>query len=185
MIVTLAVPDLEISSALVAVTVTVAGDGGAEGAVNVAEVGPAAVIAPIVELPPAIPFTLQVTPVLLVPEKLAVNTCTPLDGTLAVDGKTVIAIATPLPTGIPGSPGGVPAYPHPQTTITAKHSAELSPCILRSIESRRTATRRGHSAPSALLTISMRIANRKVCARAEHFPGKSLWASLGDCNYLY
>ena len=101
MIVTLAPPDLEVSSALVAVTVTVAGDGGAEGAVNVAEAGPAATIAPTVELPPAIPFTLHVTPVFVVPETLAVKTCAPPDGTLAVEGETVIANAEPLSTGVP------------------------------------------------------------------------------------
>jgi hypothetical protein len=61
----------------------------AEGAAYVAVAVPA--IVPTVELPPAIPFTLQVTPVLAVPETLAVNTCAPLDGTLAIEGETVIA----------------------------------------------------------------------------------------------
>lgn len=109
MIVTLALADLEASSALVAATVTVAGEGGADGDVYVAVAAPVPAIVPIVELPPAIPFTLQVTLVFDVPETLAVNTCAPPDGTLAVVGETVIAIATPLPTGIPGAPGGVPA----------------------------------------------------------------------------
>ena len=114
-IVTLALPDLEVSSALVAATVTVAGEGGADGAVYVAVAAPVPAIVPIVELPPAIPFTLQLTPLFVVPETLAVNTCAPPDGTLAVEGETVIAIATPppllppLPTGIPGVLGGAPA----------------------------------------------------------------------------
>jgi hypothetical protein len=110
-IVTLALPDLEVSSALVAATVTVAGEGGADGAIYVAVSAPAPAIVPIVELPPAIPFTLQVTPVFVVPETLAVNTCAPPDGTLAVGGETLIAIVAPPPlsTGIPGAPGGVPA----------------------------------------------------------------------------
>jgi hypothetical protein len=111
-IVTLALPDLEVSSVLVAATVTVAGEGDADGAVYVAVAGPVPAIVPIVELPPAIPFTLQVTPAFVVPETLAVNACAPEDGTLAVWGETVIAIAAPLPplpTPIPDPPGGVPA----------------------------------------------------------------------------
>jgi hypothetical protein len=108
-IVTLALPDLELSSALVAATVTVVGEGGADGAVYVAVAAPVPAIVPIVELPPAIPFTLQLTPPFVVPETLAVKTCAPPDGTLAVAGETVIAIATPLSTGIPGAPGGAPA----------------------------------------------------------------------------
>lgn len=92
-IVTLAVPDLEVSSVLVAATVTVAREGSADGAVYVAVAAPVPAIVPIVELPPAIPFTLQVTPVLVVPKTLAANTCAPPDGTLAVVGETVIEIA--------------------------------------------------------------------------------------------
>jgi hypothetical protein len=78
---------------LVAVTVAVAGEGGAEGAVYVAVAAPALAIVPIVELPPAMPFTLQVTLVLVVPERLAVNTCAPPDGTLAADGETETVMA--------------------------------------------------------------------------------------------
>ena len=91
-IVTLALPDLEVSSALVAATVTVAGEGGADGAVYATVAAPVAAIVPIVELPPAIPFTLQVTLLFVVPETLAVNTCAPDDGTLAVWGEMVIAM---------------------------------------------------------------------------------------------
>ncbi|HEY6442572.1 MAG TPA: hypothetical protein VIY66_04455 [Candidatus Acidoferrales bacterium] len=109
MIVTLALPDLEVSSALVAATVTAAGDGGADGAVYVAAPVPEFAIVPIVELPPGVPFTLQVTPVLVAPETLAVKICAPSDGTLAVAGETVIAMAALLPTGVSDSPGGVPA----------------------------------------------------------------------------
>jgi hypothetical protein len=109
-IVTLALPDLELSSVLVAATVTAAGEGGADGAVYVAVAAPVPATVPIVELPPAIPFTLQLTSAFVVPEMLAVNTCAPPEGTFAVAGETVIAIATPpFPTGIPGAPGGLPA----------------------------------------------------------------------------
>ena len=100
MIVTLALPDLEVSSALVAATVTVAGEGGADGAVYVAVAAPVPAIVPIIELPPAIPFTLQVTSVFAIPETPAVNICAPPDGTLAVAGETEIAVAAPLPTGV-------------------------------------------------------------------------------------
>jgi hypothetical protein len=111
-IVTPALPDLELSSALVAATVTAAGEGGAEGAVYVAVAAPVPAIVPIVKLPPTTPFTLQLTSASVVPETLAVKTCAPPEGTLAVAGETVIAMATPpplLPTGIPGAPGGLPA----------------------------------------------------------------------------
>ena len=97
------------SSALVAATVTPAGEGGSDGAVYVAVAAPVPAIVPIVELPPAIPFTLQVTPLFVAPETLAVNTCAPPDGTFAIAGDTLIAIAAPLFAGVPDSPGGVPA----------------------------------------------------------------------------
>jgi hypothetical protein len=61
-IVTFAVPNFELSATLVAVTVTVAGDGGDAGAVYKAEVGPFETIVPTVEFPPAMSPTLQVTP---------------------------------------------------------------------------------------------------------------------------
>ena len=48
---------------------------------------------PTAAFPPAIPFTLHVTPdaALPNPERFAVNTCSPLVGTFAVGGDTVIA----------------------------------------------------------------------------------------------
>jgi len=62
----------------------------------VAELEPAGEIVPIVALPPAIPFTLQLTAVdgFPVPVTLAVNTCTPLVGTLTVAGETVMAMSS-------------------------------------------------------------------------------------------
>jgi hypothetical protein len=74
-IVTLAVPNFEVSATLVAVTVTVAGDGGDAGAVYRAEVGPFETIVPTLEFPPAMPPTLHVTPGagLPVAETVAVN----------------------------------------------------------------------------------------------------------------
>jgi hypothetical protein len=74
-IVTLAVPNFEASATLVAVTVTVAGDGGDAGAVYRAEVGPFETIVPTLEFPPAMPPTLHVTPGAGMPvaERVAVN----------------------------------------------------------------------------------------------------------------
>ena len=94
--VAVALPDFELSAALVAVTVTLAGEGGAGGAVYCAVAEPVARIVPMVEFPPAIPFTLQLTAAdgLPAPETLAVNTCTPLVGMLTVAGETVMAISS-------------------------------------------------------------------------------------------
>lgn len=76
--VALALPDFELSAVLVAVTVSVAGDGGTAGAVKSAVVvpfdTPLVAIVPTVELPPGIPLMLHATPVeaLPAPETLAV-----------------------------------------------------------------------------------------------------------------
>ena len=94
--VALALPDFEASATLVAVTVTVAGEGGAGGAVYCAVALPVGTIVPTVGFPPAIPFTLQFTAAdgLPVPATLAVNTCTPPVGTFTVAGETVIAMSS-------------------------------------------------------------------------------------------
>jgi len=68
-IVTDAEADLDVFAVEVAVTVTVVGFGGEFGAVY----RPFEEIMPTVELPPIVPFTAQVTPVLDVPLTLAVN----------------------------------------------------------------------------------------------------------------
>jgi hypothetical protein len=75
-IVTLALPVFVLSAALVAVTVTVGGEGGAAGAVYVAPLAPLATMVPTVALPPAIPLTLHVTVVegLPVPVTFAMKT---------------------------------------------------------------------------------------------------------------
>jgi len=82
---------------LVAVMVTLGGDGGTAGAVYTEVVAlpetPLAAMVPTAELPPAIPFTLQETPVegLPVPETFAVNTCAPPVRIVAVEGERVTA----------------------------------------------------------------------------------------------
>jgi hypothetical protein len=90
LIVAVALPDFVPSAALVAVTVTLAGDGGAAGAVYKAVVALVVTIVPSVEFPPAIPFTLQLNPAAGSPLAVivAVNTCAPPVGTLAVGGAT-------------------------------------------------------------------------------------------------
>ena len=94
--VTLALADFELSATLVAVTVTVAGKGGTAGAVYSAEVGPFEAIVPTLEFPPANPFTLQVTPGdgLPVEAIMAVNTCPPFVGRLAVGGDNVMTMSS-------------------------------------------------------------------------------------------
>lgn len=89
-IVAVALPVFELSAALVAVIVTVAGDGGTAGAVYNAVVALVPEIVPTVALPPAIPFTLHETPLAPLPNPvtLAVKTCSPPVGTLAAGGKT-------------------------------------------------------------------------------------------------
>jgi hypothetical protein len=95
-IVTLAVPNFELSATLVAVTVTVGGDGGSAGAVYRAEIGPFETIVPAVEFPPAMPLTLQITPgaELPVPVIVAVNTWPPLVGKLAEEGDSVTTMSS-------------------------------------------------------------------------------------------
>jgi uncharacterized protein YybS (DUF2232 family) len=75
--VTLALADFAVSATLVAVTFTVAGDGGAAGATYSALSAPFETTVPSVELPPEMPFTLHVTAVdgLPGPDMLAVNAC--------------------------------------------------------------------------------------------------------------
>ncbi len=77
--VTLALADFAVSATLVAVTFTVAGDGGAAGATYSALSAPFEAMVPSVKLPPAMPFTLHVTAVdgLPGPDMLAMNAWPP------------------------------------------------------------------------------------------------------------
>jgi hypothetical protein len=87
---TLAEADFEGSATLVAVTLTVGGDGKAVGAVYIAESAPFDTIVPFVASPPLTPFTLQFTAVEGFPEllTLAVNPCVPPNGRPAASGET-------------------------------------------------------------------------------------------------
>jgi hypothetical protein len=71
--VTCAEPDLLVSAAATAVTLTVAGEGTIAGAVYIPEVE----TVPTVELPPVTPLTCQVTAVFVVPVTVAVNVLVP------------------------------------------------------------------------------------------------------------
>ncbi len=92
--VTLALPDFVASATLVAVTLTVGGEGGVKGAVYTEVLAPFGTTVPTVVLPPGIPFTLQVTLAapLPVPLTLAVKTCPPPAGTSTGLGVTLTAM---------------------------------------------------------------------------------------------
>jgi len=88
-----------VSAALVAVTVTAAGEGTEAGAAYT----PLEETEPRVEFPPGTPFTLQVTAVLEVPLTVAVNCCVweTITEALAGDrvtetGIVIVALACPL-----------------------------------------------------------------------------------------
>ncbi len=97
-IVTLAAADLELSAVLVAVTVTMAGDGGTAGAIYRPVVtlfdAPVETIVPSAAVPPAIPFTFHRTLAAAAapPVTVAVKTCAPPDGTVAIDGEMLTTI---------------------------------------------------------------------------------------------
>lgn len=83
---------------------------------------------PMAAVPPARPLTLQVTAALSLPfpDTVAVNSCAPPAGTVALVGE----IDTPMPEDTGGgfgaggfSPGGVPAYPQPCARITTALTA--------------------------------------------------------------
>ena len=87
MTVTFALADLVLSAALIAVTVTVAGDGSRLGARYVPPL-----IVPTVALPPETPFTLQVTAVFEEFVTVAVNCRVRLRRTLALVGEMLTFI---------------------------------------------------------------------------------------------
>lgn len=92
--VTLALPDFDVSATLVAVTFTVAGDGTDDGAVYSAVFPGLGATVPTVEFPPATPFTLHVTPAAKAPVPLtfAVNTWPPPVATSTGFGETLTLI---------------------------------------------------------------------------------------------
>ena len=83
--------DFDASATLVTMTLTVEGDGGTAGATYSAP-APLGVIVPSVELPPAMPFTLQVTALEDAPAILAVNACPAPVETVAEVGEIPITI---------------------------------------------------------------------------------------------
>ena len=93
-IVTLAVADFDGSATLVTRTLTVEGDGGTGGATYSAPAAPLGVIVPRIELPPTMPFTLQVTAFEDAPAPviLAVNACPASVETVAEVGEIPITI---------------------------------------------------------------------------------------------
>jgi hypothetical protein len=89
-----------LSAALVAVTLTLGGAGGADGAVYVAVSAPVLATVPSVAFPPATPFTLHVTRVSGCPDPLtlAVNPCAIPVVTVAAVGATFTATSLSMPT---------------------------------------------------------------------------------------
>ena len=80
-----AFPTADADAALVARIVTPEGVGAIAGAVN----NPAVEIEPIVELPPVMPFTLQITEVFDVFATVAVNSCVAEGASVTDAGATV------------------------------------------------------------------------------------------------
>jgi hypothetical protein len=115
MIVKAPLPDFLASAWLVAVICTVAGDGRSGGAVYT----PAAVIVPRVELPPATPFTLQLTAVSVVFVTVAVKVAWFPRRTDPVAGFTVTAIKG----GGGGGGGVVPPELQPDIHVPAARIA--------------------------------------------------------------
>jgi hypothetical protein len=94
--VTLALADFAPSATLTAETCTVDGVGGVDGAVYCALLFPLEVIVPKIGLPPATPFTLQITPVdgLPLPVTVAMNAWAEFVATVADVGEMLTAISS-------------------------------------------------------------------------------------------
>lgn len=89
--VTALLPVAEASAELTTLTVTVLGLGRAIGAVYM----PEGLIVPVAALPPATPFTCQVTEVFDDPEAVALKDCVAPTRTLALDGEIVTVTLDP------------------------------------------------------------------------------------------
>ena len=111
-----ALPLLKESAALVAVTVTFGSTGRSRGAVYSPAPLPVEVIVPTELLPPAIPFTAQVTPVFVVLLTVAVKLCVAPSSTAPDGGETVTVIV-----GGGGGGGGATGLtpPPPQPSVHA------------------------------------------------------------------
>jgi hypothetical protein len=118
--VTLAEPESDAFAVRTAVTVTVAGLGMVLGAVY----NPLEVIVPAAALPPAVPFTCQVTAVFVVPVTVAVNCVLAPGLSVAVAGVTVMVIGG----------GGVPPPPQePRNREAASPTAKKASERMRSL----------------------------------------------------
>lgn len=111
-----AVADFELSATLVAVTCTADGDGRSAGA----EYTPSAEIVPSALVPPATPFTAQVTRVSVVLLTVALNACVAPSRIVPLAGVTLTT--TEAGAG-GGGAGGAAAEPPPQPEISARPTA--------------------------------------------------------------
>ena len=156
-IVTLALPCAEVSVVLVAVTVTLGGEGTAAGAVYSAVVALVATIVPTVELPPSLLFTLQATfpDAPSAPVTVAVNTCAPLVGTLGAVGETFTTIFGG------GGEDADPAVPaQADSKIAETHSTTKHTVGTRFRVARRAAAR---PVASRLFAPRMQTARQEMC----------------------
>ena len=136
----IAVPDLVVSAAEVAVMVTFDGVGIVAGAVY----SPEALIVPTVVFPPCAPLALQVTAVLLAPVTVAVYCWVPLGATSAVRGETETAIVDAVPglaePGVVGLLGLLEPTPRPPHEMaknavrTSKSALSVDHCLFVFIE---------------------------------------------------
>jgi hypothetical protein len=120
-ITTLADPLAPGAATLVAVTVTLAGDGRSPGAVY----SPVFEIVPTVAFPPATPFTLHVTRVSVVPVTVAVNGCVAPRKTIALIDATLTVTL-----GGGGPEPEEPTEPHPPSApASATNAARSIPLV--------------------------------------------------------
>jgi len=148
-------PLLEESAALVAVTVTFGGAGRSRGAVYSPAPLPVEIIVPTELLPPAIPFTAQVTPVFVVLLTVAVKLWVAPSSTEPAGGETATEIV-----GGGGGGGGATglAPPPPQPSVHAPavrstHRKTATTPVLRLVP--HTHMHRGeatHPPPSAIIS---------------------------------
>ncbi|HVB57207.1 MAG TPA: hypothetical protein VNE63_12360 [Candidatus Acidoferrales bacterium] len=135
--VTVALADSELSVTLMAVTVTVAGEGGTAGAVYNAVVVLLEATIPVAGLPPATPFTLHTTADEAVPAPvtLAVNASPPSAGTVAVVGEIPTTILPgALTLGEEGEDVAIP--PQPISAHRIRHEVARKTNCIRLFSSR-------------------------------------------------
>lgn len=122
--VTVAAALLVVSAMEIAVTVILAGEGTAVGAVYT----PVESILPWVASPPGVPFTCQVTPVLVVLATAALNFCVPDTCSVALVGFTVTVTELPVLVALDLT------VAHPATRPANPNNIEIAATLCRNID---------------------------------------------------